>query len=223
MNILGRKVGIVDVALSIFTMVSLAWLVTTIRRSATNRREVVTVERAREYAVGAFLRKDSRSEDHSKRLHLVIFSDFACPYCKALSDVIPNLKRRYGSDLTVTFRHSPMNRLSASAAAAYECALRNTEYTEQTTREKVFDLTLAMVDSLRSKKKVDLPGPLDLGSEAVRRCISSGAMDSLVSVDQSAYQNLKLSGTPVVIAGQTRFLGYPGLAAIDSALRDVVK
>jgi protein-disulfide isomerase len=70
------------------------------------------------------------AEDHIKGslnapVHIILFSDPECPYCKEWhNDVLPRLMSKFGDDIAIAFRHRLVSRYEHSEreANAMECA-----------------------------------------------------------------------------------------------------
>ena len=56
-------------------------------------------------------------------------------------------------------------------------------------------------------KLLELASPLELDREAVRSCVSSGRMVSLVDADRAYGQSLQVRSTPTVFINQRRIVG----------------
>ena len=54
------------------------------------------------------------------RVTIVEFADFQCPYCRIAAADLHSLRRSYGDDVAVVYRHFPLHRFARSAALAVD-------------------------------------------------------------------------------------------------------
>jgi protein-disulfide isomerase len=62
--------------------------------------------------------------DSNGGLHLVVFGDLECPYCRAFHMRIRALEQKYPGEITLSYIHSPLqrHRFARPSARAAECA-----------------------------------------------------------------------------------------------------
>ena len=82
---------------------------------------------------------------------IVNFSDFTCPFCQTQAPVLETVRRRFGGQVAVVFRHQPSqtNDVGRRAAIAAECAARADAF------EPYHDLLFRHMDSLETRSCAD--------------------------------------------------------------------
>ena len=126
---------------------------------------------------------------------IVEFSDFQCSFCSRFNPTVRRLKKTYGDDIRLLFRHYPLVEIHAHAAKAAEaslCAHDQGRFWE-------------MHDALfAGQKQLDLPGlkekagRLGLDMDAFGTCLDSGKYEARVKEDQDAGNAAGVKGTPTL-------------------------
>lgn len=152
-----------------------------------------------------------------KRVEVVVFSDFQCPYCEAFSRAVKQLDPALRADATFEFRHFPLTSLhphAFEAAIAAECGGRQGKFGE------LHDDLFKYQDSIGIK-----PWDWYARNAAVsdlaefNRCVDLAAPRARIDSDLAESRLLHLRGTPTVIVDGAILPGTPNVAELSSALR----
>jgi len=144
---------------------------------------------------------------------IVVFGDFECPACRALTAVLHELLERRASDVSVRYRHMPLpiHRFAEAAALASACASRQGKFAE------MYDSLYAGQRSFGLRSWTDFAlaaGVADTG--VFGRCTRDSSTANLIGEDRAAYERLGATGTPTLVAGSHAFTGVPTLRMLDS-------
>lgn len=136
-------------------------------------------------------------------LTVVVFSDFQCPYCARLQPALQALRREYGDDVRIVFRHLPLSshpRALLAAEAAVAAALQGKLWELQ---ERLFAAPgrLARADLERHARAIGL----DMG--AFRAALDDRRYLELVATDAAAAGALGVRGTPTMLVNGTPVMG----------------
>ncbi len=157
---------------------------------------------------------DGRGENYSfgpvdAKVKIVIFSDYACPYCKEAAPVVRNLAAKYGDKIRITFRDYPLHANSVDLALAGNCAGAQGKFWEMNDRlfanqEDYINLQGAELNtalkSLAKEIKVD--------SEKFSSCLDEKTYLYRLNDDFSDAEILGLSGTPSWFVNRYKITGF---------------
>jgi len=165
-------------------------------------RAPVQVRDWRRYAV---------SDEHIGSLNapvtVLVFSDFECPFCKRLSNILRSIQRTHPGDFAEIHRNFPIGALHPhawSAAAAAECAAAQDRFAPY------HDLLFQRQDSLGAvswTRLASLAGVHDL--TAFSRCLKDQRVAGVLARDSVAAEALHIKGTPLVLVNGWLFDGLP--------------
>lgn len=135
---------------------------------------------------------------------VVEFSDFQCPYCRAMADRLRELRKRYPREVALVYRHFPLSYhpFARSAARASVCA------DEQGRFEAFHDAVFARQDSLsdavwpRLAKLARVPD-----ARRFDECLRGAASLAHVERDVAAARQLGISGTPALLVNDALLTG----------------
>ena len=149
---------------------------------------------------------------------IVVFEDYQCPFCAALSPTIKKVLAAH-RDLAVVYRNYPLmgvHPYALTAAIAAECASQQGRFLQF--RDSLYSHqnligTRSWTDFAREVGVRDLSG--------FDKCmVEDGAARKRVAIDVAAARTLKLSGTPSVIVGGTLLSGTPSEEELLAAFKD---
>lgn len=157
---------------------------------------------------------DGRGENYSlgpinAKIKIVIFSDYACPYCKESAPVVRNLANKYGDSIRITFRDYPLHTNSIELALAGNCAGVQNKFWEMN------DLLFARQDELiplagtaLTDKLKNLSGELKLNTTDFSTCLDEKTYLYRLNDDFSDAELLGLSGTPTWFINRYKITGH---------------
>lgn len=152
---------------------------------------------------------------------LVEFSDFQCPFCKRARPTIAALKKKYGRDLRVVFKHLP---LPFHADARPAALLADAVYREVGNEAfwTAVDRLFAAPD-LSEESLIELGTELGLSRAQAEAAVRSKESDRLTR-DASLAADLEANGTPHFFVNGRRISGAQPLSHfevfVDAALAD---
>lgn len=145
---------------------------------------------------------------------IVEFSDFQCSFCTRFNPAVRRLRKTYGDDVRLLFRHYPLTQIHPQAARAAEASLCAHD------QGRFWEMHDAM---FADQKQLDVPdlkakaGRLGLNADAFGTCLDSGRYAARVQEDLEAGNAAGVKGTPTLfINGRVvpGALPYPAVARI---------
>jgi protein-disulfide isomerase len=153
-------------------------------------------------------------------IQLVVFSDFECPYCRALTTTLDSLSHEFPADLTIIFRHMPLVSLHPRAellAIASECAAREDRW-------GVFhDAVFAAGDDLDSMPIVEIAERAGVVNPTeFTACRSDSAAMAVVRQDLEVGRRLGIRETPTMFLRDKRIVGAVGFDSLAVLVRNTL-
>lgn len=137
-------------------------------------------------------------------LTVVEFGDFQCPFCSASTNVVRELRLRFGDDLRYVFRHLPLADVHPEAelaAQAVEAAGAQGKFWE------MYELLFERQDELQYEDLLGYAGELRLDVEEFARAIGDGRYDERVQEDVASAEVSGARRTPTFFIGGRRHVG----------------
>jgi len=157
---------------------------------------------------------DGRGENYSlgpqnAKVKIVIFSDYACPYCQQAAPVVRNLAKKYGDQIRITFRDYPLHDNSIDIALAGNCAGVQGKFWEM--HDLLFDRQTE-ISSLQSAalntKLKEVAAEIKLDSEKFNTCLDNKTYLYRLNDDFADAELLGLSGTPSWFVNRYKITGF---------------
>ncbi|HEY2710044.1 MAG TPA: Na+/H+ antiporter NhaA [Caulobacteraceae bacterium] len=147
---------------------------------------------------------------------VVVYSDYLCPYCRRLKDVLDRLREALGERLAYVYRHFPNERAHPGAtlvAAAAEAAGRQGKFWE------MHDALFNHEPSLSRQTVTDIAAGLGLDMARFKRDLDDPKAHRQVEEDLSDGHHSGVSATPTIFVDGLRYDGawdfYSMLEAIE--------
>ena len=134
---------------------------------------------------------------------IVEFSDFQCPYCRAVVPTLKQLTARYGDRVRWVFRDFPIEAIHPQAPVAHEaarCAGDQDKFWPY--HDVLFGRTDLGIDAL---KQYAVEVGLDTGAFA--KCLEEGRHRAAVAADVQAGSQLGVTGTPTFFVNGRPLVG----------------
>lgn len=171
-------------------------------------------------SVRDFLRYRERGQERGgvgAAATVVVYSDFFCPFCRALARDYDSLQRATSEGVRIVFRHLPMQVLhprSREFAHAAECAADAGRFWA------FHDAAFAAQDSLERLDPWDIAvqaGVVD--SAGFAYCMLDPAIAARVTADSTSSDVLGARGTPTFLVEDVLVVGSLGYSVLDSLVR----
>lgn len=154
-------------------------------------------------------------------LRLVVFSDFECPFCKVVSEQLPDFIRRYGTKINIQYMfypldnkcnanmERPMHRNACDAAAVAAC--------DEKKFHVVHDEIFAAQGQLGSGALTDV-----MKKNNLTNCIDNPELNAkiIVSINQGTKYNLK--STPTIILNGKKIEGSIPTPQFFAIMDDII-
>ncbi|HYL64462.1 MAG TPA: thioredoxin domain-containing protein [Candidatus Methylomirabilis sp.] len=147
--------------------------------------------------------------DPKAPVKLVEFSDFECPVCRNLHDVLRGLLPNY-PQVQVIFKDFPLEQLhpwARTAALAGRCAFQQ----DPKGFWKLYDLIYDGQDLISAEnawtKMNDFAGQVGLDPERFKSCLASPEAAGAVNASRANGQQLEVSSTPTMFVNGRRIVG----------------
>jgi protein-disulfide isomerase len=143
--------------------------------------------------------------ENKENVRLVVFSDFQCPYCKLMDNLVEQWQSEFGPRLEVDMIHFPLpsHKQSFAAAEASECARQQGKF--EAYKEALFDNQ----DQISEYLLRYLPGRLKMDVRQFNQCFTLHQERKKVRQDQYFGQYLGINGTPTVFLNGTMLFNLP--------------
>ncbi len=153
--------------------------------------------------------------DPKALLTVVVFSDFQCPYCRAVQPTLKALLAKYPSRVNLSYRDLPLREIHPQAQASAEaarCAGEQGRFWE------FHDLLLDNPSKLGRPGFVEHAAALKLDPARFEACLSSGKFASLIEQDRQLGQRAGVTGTPGFVINGAVLSGNLPLSAFERAV-----
>ena len=156
------------------------------------------------------LRPIDRERDHvrgnarSKRLSVVIYGDFLCPYCRRLRQVLLRVRQALGERMVYVFRHYPNERAhpgSELASMAAEAAGRQEHFWE------MHDALYDREPSVSRRRLLEIARSLNLDAERFKRDLDNPKLRQRVQEDVADGRRNGVTATPTIFINGIRYDG----------------
>lgn len=151
-------------------------------------------------------------------LTIVEFSDFQCPFCRALAARLDSLRTEYPNDVAVVYRHFPLrgHPHAAAAALASECA------GDQGSFWQMHDALFQDQDSIGSIPWTRFAAEAGVAdSAAFSNCMQQVDRPSL-NADAAAGKRLRVDRTPTLLINERRGTGTPPLDTLRAYIQQAL-
>ncbi len=147
--------------------------------------------------------------DPKATVTLVEFSDFECPVCRNLHDVLRGMLPNY-PQVRVVFKDFPLESLhpwARTAALAGRCAYEQNPSAFWKLYDSIYDQQELISASNAWTKMTDFAGQAGLNAEAFRACMASPEAGAAVDASKANGQRLEVGSTPTVFVNGRRMVG----------------
>jgi protein-disulfide isomerase len=148
--------------------------------------------------------------DKNAPVTLVEYSDFQCPVCKNLHDLLRSVLPNYVGKVRVVFKDFPLEQLhpwARTAAIAGRCAYQQ----EPKAFWKIYDLIYDNQEVISAAnawtKMTDYAGQSGLNVDAFKTCMASQEPSAAVDASRENGQKLEVASTPTVFVNGRRMVG----------------
>ncbi|MCF7860144.1 DsbA family protein [Patescibacteria group bacterium] len=157
---------------------------------------------------------DGRGENYSlgpidAKVKIVVFSDYACPYCLQAEPVIRDLANKYDDKIRITFRDYPLHTSSIDLALAANCAGVQNKFWEMnhllfSKQDALSNLSTAEL----STKLKTLAQELKLNTANFATCLDNKTYLYRLNDDFTDAELLGAGGTPTWFINRYKITGY---------------
>jgi len=141
---------------------------------------------------------------------IVEYSDFECPVCRNLHDVLRGMLPSYGAKIRVIFKDFPIDQIhpwARTAALAGRCAYQQ----DPKAFWKVYDLIYDNQDIISAgnawTKMTDYAEQSRLDVSTFKSCLGSPEASAAVNASRANGEKLEVSSTPTVFVNGRRMVG----------------
>jgi protein-disulfide isomerase len=155
------------------------------------------------------------------RASLVIleFSDFQCPYCRAVQPTLKNVLAKYEGQVSLAYRDLPLRDIHPQAQLAAEasrCAGEQGKFWEY------HDLLFENQNRLGREGLLEQARALKLDEKHFDSCLSSGRYKAQIEQDRQLGLRAGVSGTPGFIINGNLFTGNLSLDTFEKAIQEAL-
>jgi protein-disulfide isomerase len=148
--------------------------------------------------------------DPKATVTLVEYSDFECPVCRSLHDVLRGMLPNYAGKVRVVFKDFPLEQLhpwARTAAIAGRCAYQQDPKAFWKMYDFIYDNQDVISASNAWTKMMDYAGQAGLDADAFKTCMASPEAGEAVNASRANGQQLDVNSTPTVFVNGRRLVG----------------
>ena len=150
---------------------------------------------------------------------LIEIGDFQCPFCKRVQPTLEGLKKKYGDDLRIAFKHNALSfhNRAKPAAMASECAREQGKFWEM--HDLLFENNRALGDA--DLEQYAQRSKLDMAQW--KSCYQSNKHSDRIDAQQREVTALGASGTPAFFINGRALSGAQPQANFERIIDDELK
>jgi len=148
--------------------------------------------------------------DPKAAVTLVEYSDFECPVCRSLHDVLRGMLPAYAGKVRVVFKDFPLEQIhpwARTAAIAGRCAYQQDPAAFWKMYDLIYDNQEIISVGNAWTKMMDYAGQSRLDTDAFKTCMASPEAGEAVNASHSNGQLLEVNSTPTVFVNGRRLVG----------------
>ncbi len=148
--------------------------------------------------------------DSKAAVTLVEYSDFECPVCRSLHDVLRGMLPNYAGKVRVVFKDFPLEQLhpwARTAAIAGRCAYQQDPAAFWKMYDLIYDNQEIISAGNAWTKMMDYAGQSRLDADAFKTCMASPEAGEAVNASRANGQLLDVNSTPTVFVNGRRMVG----------------
>ncbi len=149
--------------------------------------------------------------DPKAAVTLVEYSDFECPVCRNLHDVLrDNILPKYSGKVRVVFKDFPIEQLhpwARTAAIAGRCAYQQNPTTFWKMYDFIYDNQEIISAANAWTKMLDYAGQSGLQADTFKSCMASPEAGEAINASRANGQLLDVNSTPTVFVNGRRIVG----------------
>jgi protein-disulfide isomerase len=141
---------------------------------------------------------------------LVEYSDFECPVCRNLHDVLRGMLPNYAGKVRVVFKDFPIEQLhpwARTAALAGRCAYQQDPKAFWKMYDLIYDNQEIISAANAWTKMMDYAGQSGLDPDVFKSCMASPEAGASVNASRANGQLLEVSSTPTIFVNGRRIVG----------------
>jgi protein-disulfide isomerase len=155
--------------------------------------------------------KDAPSLGDAKAaVTLVEYSDFECPVCRSLHDVLRGMLPNYAGKVRLVFKDFPLEQLhpwARTAAIAGRCAYQQDPNAFWKMYDFIYDNQEVISAANAWTKMMDYAGQSGLDADAFKACMAGPEAGAAVNASRANGQQLDVNSTPTVFVNGRRLVG----------------
>lgn len=148
--------------------------------------------------------------DNNAPVTLVEYSDFECPVCKKLHDVLRGVLPNYAGKVRLVHKDFPIEQIhpwARTAAIAGRCAYQQNHATFWKMYDLIYDNQEVISPANAWTKVSDYAAQSGLNAETFKTCMASPEPGAAIDASRANGQLLEVSSTPTVFVNGRRMVG----------------
>ena len=141
---------------------------------------------------------------------LVEYSDFECPVCRNLHDVLRGMMPNYAGKIRVVFKDFPIEQIhpwARTAAIAGRCAYQQDPKAFWKMYDLIYDNQELISAANAWTKMTDYASQSGLNADTFKSCMASPAAGEAVNASRTNGQLLEVGSTPTIFVNGRRIVG----------------
>jgi protein-disulfide isomerase len=141
---------------------------------------------------------------------LVEYSDFECPVCRNLHDVVRGMLQSYAGKVRVVFKDFPIEQIhpwARTAALAGRCAYQQDGKAFWKMYDLIYDNQELISAANAWAKMTDYAGQIGLNADAFKSCMAGPEAGNAINASRTNGQQLEVSSTPTIFVNGRRIVG----------------
>jgi protein-disulfide isomerase len=148
--------------------------------------------------------------DANAAVTLVEYSDFECPVCRSLHDVLRGVLPNYAGKVRLVFKDFPLEQLhpwARTAAIAGRCAYQQDPQAFWKMYDFIYDNQEIISAANAWTKMMDYAGQSGLDADGFKACMAGPEAGAAVNASRANGQLLDVNSTPTVFVNGRRLVG----------------
>lgn len=153
---------------------------------------------------------------------IVEYSDFECPYCRAVAPTLQELLSEYGESVRLVYKHNPLSfHATAEPAARYFEAIA-LQSEEQAWR--FHDMVFQQQRNLSRGVEVlrEIAADLEIDHERMRRDLESDQVTQRIAADRAEASQFGFDGTPAFVINGVSLIGNHPKRDFDRIIKKIL-